>query len=119
MLDHILACAQAFQREHGLQPNVVYINPDHHKALLVLYPSLFDNDPQLAVGSTADHRPQRRTDPSAGGACRPAVGLRLTLLQSRPAPRQTFGPRTPMTPGLDLDVWTIIGAIRRAIGALR
>ncbi len=50
MLDHILACAQAFQREHGLQPNVVYINPDHHKALLVLYPSLFDNDPRWQLG---------------------------------------------------------------------
>jgi hypothetical protein len=50
MLDHILACAQAFQREHGLQPNVVYINPDHHQALLVLYPSLFDNDPHWQLG---------------------------------------------------------------------
>ena len=50
MLDHILACAQAFQREHGLQPNVVYINPNHHQALLVLYPSLFDNDPRWQLG---------------------------------------------------------------------
>lgn len=50
MLDHILACAQAFQREHGFQPNVVFINPDHHKALLAHYPALFDGDPQWRLG---------------------------------------------------------------------
>lgn len=50
MLDHILACAQAFEREHGEQPNVVFINPDHHRALLDLYPTLFDRDPRLHLG---------------------------------------------------------------------
>lgn len=50
MLDHILACAQAFEREHGVQPNVVYINPDHHKALLGHYPTLFDADPRWLLG---------------------------------------------------------------------
>ena len=50
MLDHILACAQAFEREHGEQPNAVFINPDHHKALLALYPTLFERDPRLQLG---------------------------------------------------------------------
>lgn len=50
MLDHILACAQAFEREHRERPNVVFINPEHHKALLALYPSLFERDPHLQLG---------------------------------------------------------------------
>jgi hypothetical protein len=50
MLDHILACAQEFERAHGEQPNVVFINPVHHKALLTLYPALFERDPQLQLG---------------------------------------------------------------------
>jgi hypothetical protein len=50
MLDHILACAQAFQREHGVQPNVVYINHEHHRALLALYPALFEGDPHRQLG---------------------------------------------------------------------
>lgn len=50
MLDHILACAQAFEREHGEQPNVVFINPDHHKALLDLYPALFKHDTRVILG---------------------------------------------------------------------
>lgn len=50
MLDHILACAQEFEREHGEQPNVVFINPDHHKALLDLYPALFERDPRVILG---------------------------------------------------------------------
>ena len=49
MLDHILACTQAFVREHGEQPNVVFINPDHHKALLDLYPGLFVHEPYLQL----------------------------------------------------------------------
>lgn len=50
MLDHILACAQAFEREHGAQPNIVYLNPYHHRVLVELYPSLFDGDPRLLLG---------------------------------------------------------------------
>lgn len=50
MLDHILACAQSYEREHGVQPNVVYINARHHQALLALYPALFENDPRWLLG---------------------------------------------------------------------
>lgn len=50
MLDHILACAQAYEREHGVQPNVVYINRVHHRVLLALYPMLFEADPRRMLG---------------------------------------------------------------------
>lgn len=50
MLDHILACAQAYEREHGVQPNVVYINPLHHQFLLAHYPALFERDPRRMLG---------------------------------------------------------------------
>lgn len=50
MLDNILACTQAFEREHGEQPNVVFINPEHHQALLDLYPALFEHNTLLQLG---------------------------------------------------------------------
>ena len=33
MLDHILQCVHAFEREHSTSPDVVYINPFHYAAL--------------------------------------------------------------------------------------
>ena len=41
MLDHILQCVQAFEREHGTSPDVVYINPFHYEALRRYHPEVF------------------------------------------------------------------------------
>ena len=47
MLDHILATAQSYEREHGIRPNVLYLNPDHHRVLIEYYPDLFEHDPAI------------------------------------------------------------------------
>ncbi len=49
MLDHILATAQSYEREHGIRPNVLYLNPNHHRVLLEHYPALFDHDPAISL----------------------------------------------------------------------
>ncbi len=49
MLDHILATVQSYEREHGILPNVLYLNPDHHRALLEYYPALFEHDPAISL----------------------------------------------------------------------
>ncbi len=49
MLDHILSTAQSYEREHGIRPNVLYLNPDHLRVLVEYYPSLFDHDPAIGL----------------------------------------------------------------------
>jgi hypothetical protein len=49
MLDHILATAQSYEREHGMRPNVLYLNPDHHRVLIEYYPALFERDPAISL----------------------------------------------------------------------
>ena len=49
MLDHILATVQSYEREHGIRPNVLYLNPDHHRALIEYYPALFEHDPAISL----------------------------------------------------------------------
>jgi len=41
MLDYILNTAQAFEREHGIVPEVIYINPMHYEQLTRYSPDLF------------------------------------------------------------------------------
>ena len=41
MLDHILQCIQAFEREHSASPDVVCINPFHYEALRRYHPDVF------------------------------------------------------------------------------
>jgi len=41
MLDHILQCVQAFEREHKTSPDVVYINPLHYEGLYRYHSGLF------------------------------------------------------------------------------
>ncbi len=49
MLDHILATAQSYEREHGIRPNVLYLNPDHLRVLVKAYPALFEQDPAICL----------------------------------------------------------------------
>jgi hypothetical protein len=41
MLDYILNTAQAFEREHGIVPDIIYINPLHYEQLTRYSPELF------------------------------------------------------------------------------
>lgn len=41
MLDYILNTAQTFEREHGIAPDVIYINPLHYEQLTRYSPELF------------------------------------------------------------------------------
>jgi len=50
MLSHILRQVQAYERRHGIRPNVVYINPQHLHILRLYYPWLFTADPALRLG---------------------------------------------------------------------
>ena len=50
MLDHILQCVLAFEREHGSAPDVVYINPFHHDGLRRYHPSLFNMGESVSPG---------------------------------------------------------------------
>ena len=50
MLNFILQQAQRFERRHGLQPNVVYMNEDHYLALADELPGLFCDNPSIPLG---------------------------------------------------------------------
>ena len=50
MLDHILQCVQAFEYEHGVSPDVVYINPFHYEALRRYHPDVFVSGESLPLG---------------------------------------------------------------------
>jgi len=50
MLDHILRKAQAFERRHGICPNVVFINHNHYRELINTYPDLFGDDQGIELG---------------------------------------------------------------------
>lgn len=49
MLDHILATTQAFEREHGIAPNVVYLNTTHFQMLKSVCPGLFDSQDGISM----------------------------------------------------------------------
>ena len=42
MLDHILASVRGFENQHGITPNVVYINPCIYEALCKQCPGRFE-----------------------------------------------------------------------------
>lgn len=74
MLSYILYQAQEFERNHGVSPNVVYINPMHFEALFREYPALFEPDQEVRLGFRMMIVPgSRLTHPEA---------LRLENLQS-------------------------------------
>jgi hypothetical protein len=50
MLDHILRCAQKFEREHGRIPDIVYINPYHYAGLRRYHPDIFDAGESFSLG---------------------------------------------------------------------
>jgi hypothetical protein len=50
MLDHILQCVQAFEREHNTSPDVVYINPFHYEGLYRYHPGLFEGHKPFLPG---------------------------------------------------------------------
>lgn len=50
MLDYILNTAQAFEREHGIAPDVIYINPLHYEQLTRFSPELFEPGNRLQLG---------------------------------------------------------------------
>lgn len=50
MLNYILQQAQRFERRHGIQPNVVYMNEEHYQALTTELPGLFCNKPEVELG---------------------------------------------------------------------
>ena len=50
MLDYILNTAQAFEREHGIVPDVIYINPMHYEQLTRFNPELFAPGSRLLPG---------------------------------------------------------------------
>ena len=50
MLNYILGQAQRFQRRHGMQPNVVFMNEDHYFALREELPGLFCDQPSHPLG---------------------------------------------------------------------
>jgi hypothetical protein len=50
MLSYILQKAQQFERDFGVAPTVVYINPRHYAALYRDNPHLFDPDPAIRLG---------------------------------------------------------------------
>jgi hypothetical protein len=50
MLDHILQCVQAFEREHNTSPDVVYINPFHYEGLYRYHPKLFEGHKPFPPG---------------------------------------------------------------------
>jgi len=50
MLDHFLATARAFEKQHGTTPNVVYINPYHYEQLCRHCPGLLEPDHGLNHG---------------------------------------------------------------------
>lgn len=50
MLDYILNTAQTFEREHGIAPDVIYINPLHYEQLTRYSPELFAPGSRLNLG---------------------------------------------------------------------
>ena len=50
MLSYILQQAQQFERDFGIAPDVVYINPQHFEALFRDSPELFAPDQQIRLG---------------------------------------------------------------------
>lgn len=50
MLDYILNTAQTFEREHGIAPDVIYINPMHYEQLTRYSPDLFAPDSNTRLG---------------------------------------------------------------------
>ena len=50
MLSHILCKAQEFERNHGIAPNVMYINPMHFEVLFREYPELFEPGQEVRLG---------------------------------------------------------------------
>ena len=50
MLSYILQQAQQFERDFGVAPNVVYINPQHYEAMFREMPDLFDPGQALRPG---------------------------------------------------------------------
>ena len=50
MLSHILCKAQEFERNHGIAPNVMYINPMHFEVLFRKYPELFEPGQEVRPG---------------------------------------------------------------------
>jgi hypothetical protein len=50
MLDYLLHTAQSFEREHGIDPDVIYINPLHYEQLTRYYPELFAPESKLRLG---------------------------------------------------------------------
>lgn len=50
MLNYILQQAQRFERRHGKNPNVVYMNEEHYLALSEELPELFRDTPKLPLG---------------------------------------------------------------------
>lgn len=43
MLDHIIGRLHAFEKRHGVTPNVVYINHSHYRVLREQCPGLFSD----------------------------------------------------------------------------
>lgn len=50
MLDYLLNTAQSFEREHGIVPDVIYINPLHYAQLTRYNPELFAVGSKLRLG---------------------------------------------------------------------
>jgi hypothetical protein len=50
MLDYILNTAQTFEREHGIAPDVIYINPLHYEQLTRYSPEIFTTGNTLQLG---------------------------------------------------------------------
>jgi hypothetical protein len=50
MLDYILKTAQTFERQHGIAPDVIYINPLHYERLTRCNPELFVPGSRLCPG---------------------------------------------------------------------
>jgi hypothetical protein len=50
MLDYLLNTAQVFEREHGIAPDVIYINPLHYEQLTRRSPELFVPGSKLRLG---------------------------------------------------------------------
>jgi hypothetical protein len=50
MLDHIMQCVLDFERQHGIAPDVVYINPFHYDGLRRYHPGLFNTGESVALG---------------------------------------------------------------------
>ena len=50
MLDHLLRESELFKRDHGVYPDVVYLNPGHCAELESEHPWMFAEDLSLRLG---------------------------------------------------------------------